>query len=145
VRLLRNGLKQPAGYKSGVQQHAAAMRSYVASAQAAVEAIRECASYDPRAKSLVAEVDRLTNDSDRVLQELDTRGKWRGSKPHFRKSFRKRRNEVVRVSPLARTTLCGRPSFLPQGSLLVFQDSDRTPPGHTSADSSRCHDAGLPC
>jgi hypothetical protein len=78
VRLLRDGLKQPAGYKSGAQQQAAAVRAHVASAQAAVDAIREFTPYDQRAKSLVTDVDRLTIDSERVLQELDTHSAYRG-------------------------------------------------------------------
>jgi len=78
VRLIRDALKQPAGYKSGAQQQAAAMRAHVASAQAAVDAIREFAPYHLHAKGLVAEADRLTSDADRVLQELDTRSAYRG-------------------------------------------------------------------
>jgi len=78
VRLLRDGLKQPAGYKSAAQQQAAAVRAHVASAQAAVDAIRDFTPYNQHAKSLVADVDRLTSDSERILQELATHGAYRG-------------------------------------------------------------------
>ena len=78
VRLLRDGIKQPAGYKSDAQQQAVAVRAHILSAQVAVDAIREFTSYSWPARSLVAEADRLTSDADRVLRDLDTRGAYRG-------------------------------------------------------------------
>jgi hypothetical protein len=77
VRVLREGLKQPTGYKSDARQHAAALRAHVVSAQGAVDAIREFIPYIWQARGLVTEADRLTGDADRVLRDLDTRGAYR--------------------------------------------------------------------
>jgi hypothetical protein len=78
VRVLRGGIKQPAGHKSAAVQHAAAVRAHVASARAAVDEIREFTPYDWRAKDLVTEAGRLMSDADQILADLDTRGAYRG-------------------------------------------------------------------